>query len=65
MFNKKNRKSMSEDASASVQAEETLKNGTQELKDEELSDVAGGVNPFYGADRVPLKEYDEQARKKS
>ncbi len=65
MFNKKNRKSMSEDASEAVQAEETLKNGTQELKDEELSDVAGGANPFNGADRVPLQEYDDQARKNS
>ncbi len=61
MFNKKNRKSMSE----AVQSEETPKNGTQELKDEELSDVSGGANPFNGADRVPLKEYDEQARKNS
>ncbi len=58
MFNKKNRKSMSE----AVQAEEKPNNGTQELKDEELSDVAGGANPFNGADRVPLQEYDDQAR---
>ncbi len=61
MFNKKNRKSMSE----AVQAEEKPNNGTQELKDEELSDVAGGTNPFNGADRVPLQEYDDQARKNS
>lgn len=62
MFNKKNRKSMSEAVSA-LQAEKTQNNGMQELGDDELSAVSGGVNPFANADRVPLTEYNNQTRK--
>ena len=62
MFNKKKHTSMSEAAAASVQAEEMPNNGTQEMKDEDLSVVAGGINPFAGSERVPLQKYDEQKR---
>ena len=63
MFNEKKHTSMSEAAAASVQAEEMPNNGTQEMTDEDLSVVAGGVNPFANSERVPLQKYDEQKRK--
>ena len=63
MFNRKNSKSMSEAASASVQAEEMPNNGTQELDDEELSVASGGTNPFANSERVPMQGYGDKQRK--
>ena len=47
------------------QAEETIKAAAQELSDNDLDEVAGGLNnPFAGAARVTLHQYTNDIRSK-